>query len=220
MHSTGDRDSLAFICLSRKPVGASASSKTQEITKNIKNQRAFENNIRSFRGNHDLHLQFLLPLPLPMFVLYASYLSIHCMGWFPINWINQLDDELLTNLYISEKCERRNSPNFRDVPGRALFRHGLTEVSVALAVGSARPRWCHGGWDPRRLRSGGEETISISRWVVELISRGVVQVKNSDSAISRARLTWLSIFVALHIRNGWVGNKLRSTIFLENSRCC
>ena len=71
VHSTGDRDSLAFICLSRKPVGASASRKTQEIIKNIKNQRAFENNIRSFRGNHDLHLQFVLPLPLPMFVLYA-----------------------------------------------------------------------------------------------------------------------------------------------------
>ena len=67
----GDRDSLAFICLSRKPVGAIASRKTQEITPNIKNQRAFENNIRSFRGNHDLHLQFVLPLPLPMFVLYA-----------------------------------------------------------------------------------------------------------------------------------------------------
>lgn len=67
----GDRDSLAFICISRKPVGAIASRKTQEITPNIKNQRAFENNIRSFRGNQDLHLQFVLPLPLPMFVLYA-----------------------------------------------------------------------------------------------------------------------------------------------------
>lgn len=69
VHS-GDRDSLAFICL-RKPVGAIASRKTQEIIKNIKNQRALENNIRSFRGNHDLHLQYLLLLPLPMFVLYA-----------------------------------------------------------------------------------------------------------------------------------------------------
>ena len=236
MHSTGDRDSLAFICLSRKPVGASASSKTQEITKNIKNQRAFENNIRSFRGNHDLHLQFLLPLPLPMFVLYASYLSIHCMGWFPINWINQLDDELLTNLYISEKCERRNSPNFRDVPGRALFRHGLTDDPLRCWLRQATVMsWRLGPSQTPERRRGS--SIWISRWVVGWISiDGLFSCsKTIDSAVRRrspdfqflgiiyiyfmGNMSSFNLTFDFMVRNGWVGNSLRSTIFLENSRC-
>ena len=93
--------------------------------------------------------------------------------------------------------KKTNGLGFRcSLQGRAS-RYGLTEIRSA--VGSARPRWCHEGWDPRGLRRGGEETISISRWVVELISskislerKFVVQQNTcSDSWMSLPTKHWM-----------------------------
>ena len=88
---------------------------------------------------------------------------------------------------------------------------------------------------PHRLRSGGEDVQSGSRdGLLNGSPDGLFSCsKTSDSA--KQAITWFSIFgdyctylignmsslnnFYFMVRSGWVGNKLRSTIFLENSRC-
>ena len=107
----------------------------------------------------------------------------------PINWM------MISHLCIGN-MRTKKSPNFHPLEktnglGFQVFplQAGLQGMALrrsVSAVGSARPRWCHGGWDPRRLRSGGEEVQSGSPHRLFSCS------KPTDSA--RQAITWFSIF--------------------------
>ena len=97
----------------------------------------------------------------------------------PINWmmishlcIGNMRTKKFTKLPETHPLEKDGR-----IVGFQVFQAGqgfkvwaVTEIGFPLP-GSARPRWCHGGWD---LADSGAEarvfSIWISRWVVELIS--------------------------------------------------
>ena len=135
-----------------------------------------------------------------------------------------------------EICERRNSPNFKKpihwekrtdwdfrCSRQGLMAWAVTEIRCA--VGSARPRWCHGGWDPRRLRSGGEETRSRSRdGLLNWSPDGWFSCsKTSDSA--EQAITWFSIFgdyIYIFSISRWiveVKKQIEIRVFLDHWMC-
>ena len=77
--------------------------------------------------------------------------------------------------------------------GQGFQVWAVTEIGCAV-IGSARPRWCHEGWDPRGLRSGGEEVQSGSRdGLLNGSPDGWFSCsKTADSA--QQAITWFSIF--------------------------
>ena len=81
------------------------------------------------------------------------------MNFYPIFKFRKYANEEIHQTSIHWK-KLTDGLGFQVFQGRAS-RYGLREIRCA--VGSARPRWCHEGWDPRRLRSGGEEVQSGSR---------------------------------------------------------